>query len=138
MGDDMKALRNYYIILDQINDSLVIKEYRPDGKGSFIGGEIRCASRVKAEHYNLNMRTILGKTDFDLMSSPEQAQKALKDDLWVMINNKSLENIEEIVTYPNGRTVKKSTTKSPIHYHNGEVGGVICISRYIEIISEAR
>lgn len=135
MGDIMKALRYHYIILDQIQDSLVIKEYRPDGKGSFIGGEIRCASRVKAEHYNLTVRGILGKTDFDLMPH-EQAQKAFEDDLWVMQNKKSIENMEEIVTYPNGRTVKKSTTKSPLVYENGEVGGVICISRYIDIIAE--
>lgn len=134
----MDALRNYYTILDQIKDSLVIKEYRPDGNGSFVGGEIKCASRIKAEHYNLTMRTILGKTDFDLMPI-EQAQKALEDDLWVMRNNKSLENIEEIVTYPNGKTVSKLTTKSPMSYtaHGAEgVCGVICISRCMDICSD--
>jgi hypothetical protein len=133
MGDTMRDLQNFYIILDQIKDSLVIKEYHPDGMGSFMGGKITCASRVKAEHYGLTIRQILGKTDFDLMPI-EQAQKAFEDDLWVMKNKQSIENMDEKVTYPNGRTVRKSTTKSPLIYGSGEVGGVICISRYIDIV----
>jgi hypothetical protein len=131
MGRSMRALQYYYIILNQIEDSLVIKEYFPDGKGGFTGGEICCASRVKAEHYNLNIETILGKTDFDLMPH-DQARKALEDDIWVMQNRKAIKNKEETITYPNGTTVRKSTTKSPLLYDNGEIGGVICISRIID------
>ena len=130
----MRDLQNYYVILEQIRDSLVIKSYQSDGKGSFVGGEITCASKVKAEHYGLTMSKILGKTDFDLMPQ-DQAQKALEGDLWVMENKKSIENVEEIVSYPNGITVKKSTTKSPIVIENGEIRGVICISRIIEVLS---
>jgi len=132
MGDIMQALRYHYTILDQIEDSLVIKEYHPDGKGSFSGGEIRCASRVKAAHYNMTISQIIGKTDFDLMPH-DQAQKALEDDLWVLKNRKPITNKEEIITYPDGRSVRKSTTKSPLFYENGELGGVICISRNIEV-----
>ena len=135
VGDYIRDLQNYYMILNHIEDSLVIKEYRSDGKGNFIGGEIICASKVKADHYGLSIRKILGKTDFDLMQ-PEQAKKALEDDLWVMQNKKPIENINETITYPGGRTVKKSTTKSPVFYESGEIRGVICISRYIEIVSE--
>lgn len=133
----MMDLIFYYALLEQIEDSIVIKEYHSDGKGGFTGGEIRCASRVKAEHYNLTIPGILGKTDFDLLPF-EQAQKALEDDLYVMKNKVSLQNMAEIITYPNGETVRKSTSKSPFFYSNKEVGGVICISRYLEIITPAK
>lgn len=135
MGQMMDLLY-YHAILNQVTDSIVIKEYHPDGKGSFEGGEIRAASKVKAQHYNLTIPQIIGKTDFDLMPA-EQAQKALESDLYVMKNMKSALYLEEIVTYPNGETVKKSTSKSPFIYSNGEVGGVICISRCLEVISPA-
>jgi hypothetical protein len=133
VGNHLKDLMYHNFILNQIKDSLVIKEYSRDDKGSFIGGAIRCASRVKAEHYGLTIESIKGKTDFDLMPI-EQAQKALGDDIWVMSHNKSIENMDEVVTYPNGKTVRKSTTKSPLVFQNGEIVGVICISR---IISES-
>ena len=133
----MMDLIFYYAILEQIEDSIVIKEYRSDGKGGFTGGEIRCASRVKAEHYNLTIPGIIGKTDFALLPF-EQAQKALEDDLYVMSNRVSIQNIAETITYPNGETVRKSTSKSPFLYSNKEVGGVICISRYLEIITPAK
>lgn len=134
MGEQMQAYRNYLNILKYTEDSIVIKEYRPDGKGGFEGGEITCASLVKARHYNHTMQSILGLTDFDLMS-PEEAQESLQTDLWVMINKRSLKNISEKHTYPNGETVIKSATKSPIFLSNDMVGGVLCITRYIEIIS---
>jgi len=133
----MMDLIFHYAILEQIEDSIVIKEYHSDGKGGFTGGEIRCASRVKAEHYNLTIPGIIGKTDFDLLPF-EQAQKALEDDLYVMKNKVSIQNMAEIITYPNGETVRKSTSKSPFLYSNKEVGGVICISRYLEIITPAK
>ncbi len=133
----MMDLIFHYAILEQIEDSIVIKEYHSDGKGGFTGGEIRCASRVKAKHYNLTIPEIIGKTDFDLLPF-EQAQKALEDDLYVMRSKVSIQNMAEIITYPNGETVRKSTSKSPFIYSNKEVGGVICISRYLEIITPSK
>jgi len=135
MGQMMQLLY-HHAILDQVTDSIVVKEYRPDGNGNFVGGEIVCASKTKAEHYNLTIPKILGLTDFDLMSL-EQAQKSLESDLYVIVNGISIQNVEEIGAYPNGEVVRKSTSKSPFTYSNGEVGGVICISRLIEIISPA-
>lgn len=131
MGQMMDLLY-YYAILEQVTDSIVIKEYHYDGNGSFAGGAIRCASKMKADHYGLTIPEILGKTDFELMPF-DQAQKALEDDLQVMRTGISIENMEEIITYPNGKTVRKSTSKSPFLFSNGQVGGVICISRNIDI-----
>ena len=132
----MLELIFHYAILEQTEDSIVIKEYRSDGHGGFIGGEIRCASLVKAKHHNLKVHEILGMTDFELLSE-EQAQKALDDDLYVMKNRKSIQNIDEIITYTNGETVRKSTTKSPFILNGGDIFGVICISRILEIITPA-
>lgn len=128
----MMDLLYYYAILEQVTDSIVIKEYCSDGNGNFVGGKIKCASKVKAEHYNLTINEIVGKTDFDLMPF-EQAQKALEDDLQVMKTGISIENMEETVTYPNGKTVHKSTSKSPLRYSDKKIIGVICVSRNIDI-----
>ena len=130
----MMELIFHYAILEQTEDSIVIKEYRPDGCGGYAGGEIRCASLVKASHHNLKIHEIIGMTDFELLSE-QQAQKALDDDLYVMRNRKSIQNIDEIITYPNGETVRKSTTKSPFILKGGEIFGVICISRILETIT---
>jgi PAS domain S-box-containing protein len=119
------------------SDSIVIKEYFATERGEFTGGTIICASATKARHYGLNMDTIRGRTDFDLMPR-EQANRALRDDIWVMENRKPIEDQRETITHKNGEEVKISVTKFPWILPGGEIVGVMCIARNITIREQAK
>jgi PAS domain S-box-containing protein len=119
------------------SDSIVIKEYYATEEGGFTGGKIICASATKAGHYGLNMDTIRGRTDFDLMPR-EQAARAHRDDIWVMENRKPIEDQRETITHKNGEVVKISVTKFPWILPGGEIVGVMCIARNITIREQAK
>ena len=137
MGRSMQEVLIFNAFMKHTRDSIVIKEYFANEKGGFTGGRIICASAVKAGNYGLTMDTIRGCTDFDLMPR-EQAQKALKDDLWVMKNRKPIEDIRETITHRNGEVVNVSVTKFPWTLPGGEIVGVMCIARNITIRERAK
>jgi PAS domain S-box-containing protein len=132
MGRSMQELMIFNSFLENTSDSIVIKEYFATERGGFTGGNIICASAVKAHHYGLNIDTIRGHTDFDLMPR-NQAEKALQDDLWVMKNRKPIIDIRETITHKNGEIVNVSVTKFPWILPGGEIVGVMCIARNITI-----
>ncbi len=137
MGREMQGLMMHLTMMESTSDSIIFKEYYSDGGGNFTGGRIISASKVKAEHYGLNMFTIIGKTDFDLMPE-KQATKALNDDLWVMRNRMPIEDQREVITHANEEEVIVSASKFPWIVSNGEVIGVICIARNITIREKAQ
>ena len=137
MGRTMQELLIFNTFMKNTRDSIVIKEYFPNEHGVFCGGKIVSASASKAEHYGLNMDTIRGYSDFDLLPL-EQAEKAYKDDLWVMNNRKPIEDIRETITHKNGDLVKVSVTKFPWFLPSGEVVGVMCIARNITTRERAK
>ncbi|MFZ4859391.1 MAG: PAS domain-containing protein [Desulfuromonadaceae bacterium] len=96
-----------------------------------------CASNTKARHYGLDMDTIRGHTDFDLLPRG-QAEKAFQDDTWVMKNRKPIKDIRETVTHKNGEIVNISVTKFPWFLPGGEIVGVMCIARDITIRERAK
>lgn len=113
MGKLMQELNMWYHLLDFSPHSIVVKSYRSNGNGGFAGGEFLRVSKVKADHYNLTITQMRGKTDFDLLPSKE-AQKILEDDLWVMKNKKVIKNRLEKITHMNGESVWVSVTKMPL------------------------
>ena len=133
MGRSMQELMIFNSFLINTRDSIVVKEYFATENGGFTGGNIVCASAAKAHNYGLTMDSIRGLTDFDLMPR-DQAEKALQDDLWVMNNRKSIEDMRENITHKNGETVKVSVTKFPWILPGGEIVGVMCIARNITIL----
>ena len=137
MGRSMQEVLIFDAFMKHTRDSIVIKEYFATEKGEFTGGKIICASATKAGHYGLNMDTIRGYTDFDLMPR-DQAKKALQDDLWVMENRKPIEDQRETITHKNGDVVKISVTKFPWILPGGEIVGVMCIARNITIREKAK
>lgn len=78
---------------------------------------------------NRTMDELVGHTDFDLFNL-EMATLFRKMDLIMMSEKKSRRN-EEIVTYPDGREVYLETLKTPYYDHNGEILGLIGVSRDI-------
>jgi PAS domain S-box-containing protein len=137
MGRSMQEVLIFDAFLKNTSDSIVIKEYFATDRGEFTGGKIICASSTKARHYDLNMDSIRGHTDFDLMPR-EQAEKALRDDLWVMKNRRPIEDQRETITHKNGDIVKVSVTKFPWILPGGEIMGVMCIARNITIREKAK
>jgi len=137
MGRSMQEVLIFDAFLKNTSDSIVIKEYFATERGEFTGGKIICASSTKARHYGLDMDTIRGYTDFDLMPR-EQAEKALQDDLWVMKHRKPIEDQRETITHKNGDVVKVSVTKFPWILPGGAIVGVMCIARNITIREKAK
>jgi len=137
MGRSMQDVLLFNAFMKHTSDSIVIKEYFATDRGEFTGGKIICASATKAGHYGLNMDTIRGYTDFDLLPR-DQAEKALKDDLWVMKNRKPIEDLRETITHKNGETIKVSVTKFPWILPGGEIVGVMCIARNITLRERAK
>ena len=137
MGRSMQEVLIFNAFMKHTRDSIVIKEYFATERGEYTGGKIICASETKARHYGLNMDTIRGHTDFDLMPR-EQAARALQDDLWVMKHRKPIEDLRETVTHKNGEVVNLSVTKFPWILPGGEIVGVMCIARNISIREKAR
>jgi len=137
MGRSMQEVLIFNAFMEHTSDSIVIKEYFANERGEFTGGKIICASATKARHYGLNMNTIRGYTDFDLLPR-EQAEKALQDDLWVMKNRKPIEDQHETITHKNGEIVKVSVTKFPWVLPSGEIVGVMCIARNITLREKAK
>ncbi|GFE60963.1 PAS domain-containing protein [Geobacter sp. AOG2] len=137
MGRSMQEVLIFNAFMEHTSDSIVIKEYFANERGEFTGGNIICASATKARHYGLNMNTIRGCTDFDLLPR-EQAEKALQDDLWVMQNRRPIEDQHETITHRNGEIVKVSVTKFPWILPSGEIVGVMCIARNITIRERAK
>ncbi len=70
-----------------------------------------------------------GLTDFDLFA-PEMATLFRNMDL-IMMNEKKARRNEERVTYPDGREVDLETLKTPYYDHNGQILGLIGVSRDI-------
>lgn len=137
MGRSMQEVLIFNAFMKHTRDSIVIKEYFATERGGFTGGKIICASETKARHYGLNMDTIRGHTDFDLMPR-EQAARALKDDIWVMEHRTPIEDLRETITHRNGEIVTMSVTKFPWILPGGEIVGVMCISRNISIREKAK
>jgi len=137
MGRSMQEVLLFNAFMKNTSDSIVIKEYFATEKGGFTGGKIICASLAKASHYGLNMDSIRGHTDFDLLPR-DQAEKALQDDLWVMKHRKPIEDLRETITHKNGETIQVSVTKFPWILPSGEIIGVMCVARNITIRERAK
>ncbi len=130
MGQIIQNLLMFYALMEYSSDSIVFKEYFGDEMGGFTGGNFVYVSNEKARHYGMTPSQMRGKTDGDLLP-PREADKSLKDDLWVMKHRQAIRDIRETITHPDGQTVSVSVTKFPWFNQGGDVLGVICVARDI-------
>jgi diguanylate cyclase (GGDEF)-like protein/PAS domain S-box-containing protein len=109
-------------LLRYIPDHLYIK----DRQSRFVD-----ASSSLAEHFNLkSVQELLGKTDFDFFAEPH-AREAFEDEQHIMVTGTPVIGKEEKETWPDGRENWVSTTKIPWKNEQGEIIGIIGISRDI-------
>jgi len=72
----------------------------------------------------------VGKTDFDEFSE-EHAWQSYEDEQRIMSTGNALIGLEEKETWPDGRTTWMSTTKVPLRDADGNITGLVGISRDI-------
>lgn len=100
--------------------------YYKDRDGRFIHG-----SRAFAQLFSLeNFSQIEGKTDFDFFSD-EHAQAAFRDEQEIIRTGEPKLNMEELETWPDGRTSWCSTSKAALRDDQGNIIGTFGISRDI-------
>ena len=77
-----------------------------------------------------NIEGVIGKTDFDMFTG-EHAKEAFADEQHMMKTGEPLINKEEKETWEGGKITWVSTSKVPIRAKNGEIIGIVGISRDI-------
>ncbi|CAN5429358.1 hypothetical protein BH23BAC1_BH23BAC1_18150 [soil metagenome] len=86
-------------------------------------------NKAFAEKFQVDsMESLIGKTDFDFFSE-EHARQAFIDEQEIIRTGKSLNNIEEKETWPDGRVTWVSTSKIPLYNKKGEIIGTYGITR---------
>jgi len=107
-------------LLDNIPDHIYFK----DKKSHFIQ-----ASKSVAEQFGVkSVDDLIGKTDFDYFTK-EHAKSAYKDEQKIIKTGKSIEVKMEKETHPDGRITWVSTTKIPRYDEEGNIIGILGISR---------
>ena len=94
----------------------------------------RC-NRALAELMGRDSSEIVGKGDENLFT-PDNAETMRARDSWVLDTGKPL-RIQESATYPDGRTIPVDTLKTPVFDDDGNVRGLIGISRNVSEQKEA-
>ena len=115
-------------LLDNIPDSVYFK----DCDHQFIA-----VSRAKAEYHGTTPEEMVGKTDFDLL--PEvPAKVAHAEEQRVMETSKPIVNKIEQISGPDGSQRYYSVSKVPYSDPNGQVAGIVGISRDITVQKQAQ
>lgn len=107
-------------LLDSLQDIVFFK----DRRGAYLG-----CNRVLERSVGMSRENIIGKTDCDLFP-PVAAAKFQHDDQQIIATAKAHE-FDEISYLPDGGPVYVNTIKTPITLPNGEVIGLVGVSRDI-------
>jgi len=107
-------------LLNNIPDHIYFK----DKKSRFIQ-----ASKSVADQFGVkSVDELIGKTDFDYFTK-EHADPAYQDEQQIIKTGKPIEVKVEKETHPDGRITWASTTKIPRHDEEGNIIGILGISR---------
>ena len=107
-------------LLDSIPDNVFFK----DRAGVYLG-----CNPLFSRFIAKPREEILGKTDYDLFPK-EKAEVVRENDMIIMDRGESQHN-ELRIDYPDGRWALVDTAKAPLRSANGEVIGVVGVSRNI-------
>lgn len=112
-------------LLDSIPDLIFFK----DTDGRYLG-----CNNAFEKFVGKSQQEIVGRSDFDLFG--QQMATLFRDRDTLMMLQKSQSRNDELVTYPDGHQVYFETLKTPYYDHEGNVLGLIGISRDISLRKE--
>ena len=95
-----------------------------------MDGRFTLVSEAKARKSMVRWEEMIGKTDFDFLPF-EEARKCRDDEIFIMESGESIVDKEEELTRPDGNKSWLSVSKFPWKNADGEIIGVIGISRNI-------
>ncbi|MDZ4133556.1 MAG: diguanylate cyclase [Dethiobacteria bacterium] len=108
------------VLLDSIPDIIFLKD---------INGVYKSCNSEFARHVGRSKDQIVGKTDYDLY--PREEADAFRENDRRMIEIQSSRHNEEWITYPDGHRVLIDTVKTPYRDIDGNLVGILGISRDI-------
>lgn len=119
LGDEGRILRT---LIDRVPDFV----YAKDRESRFVLSNEAHAQDTGAR----DQKSLLGKTDFDFFPR-DLAQGYFNDEQELLRTGKSLVNQEEQHSGPGGKALWMSTTKIPMRNDQGDIVGLVGISRDI-------
>ncbi|MES1207720.1 MAG: PAS domain-containing protein [Pseudomonadota bacterium] len=124
MQDDVFLLES---LMDELPDAIYFK----DRQSRFTR-----INRYAAAHYGIvNPALAVGRTDFDFFTE-EHAGQALRDEREIIRTGQPLVAIKEKETLPDGKLRWVSTTKLPLRDRDGDIVGILGLSRDITELQE--
>ena len=121
---DAASMAKHQALIRTLIDSVPDLIFFKDNNSVYLG-----SNAAFAEFSGRSEADQLGKTDFDFFDH-DTAQAFRDNDLEMVASRHSRRN-EEWVTYPDGRRVLLDTVKSPLAGADGQVHGIVGISRDI-------
>ena len=121
-----EALRQEQVLFTDLISTIPDHIYFKDRKSRFVR-----INDAMAKWFGMrNPDEAVGKTDFDVFGE-EHAWQAYEDEQRIMSTGNPLIGFEEKETWPDGRVTWMSTTKVPLRDADGNITGLVGISRNI-------
>jgi PAS domain S-box-containing protein len=121
-----EALRHEQVLFQSLAGAIPDHIYFKDRQSRFV----RINNTMAAIFGLRDPGLAIGKTDFDFFTE-EHARQAFDDEQRIMRTGAPLVGSEEKETWPDGRVTWVSTTKVPLRDTNGNITGLVGISRDI-------
>ncbi|MCX6090001.1 MAG: PAS domain-containing protein, partial [Candidatus Atribacteria bacterium] len=122
----LQKLEKQKFLLDFLLECIPDHIYFKDKESRFIEG-----SHALARHFGFQrVEDLLGKTDFDIFSETH-SKKTWEDERRIIETGEPIVAVEEMETWPDGKVTWVSTTKIPLRDKEGNIVGIMGISRNI-------
>jgi sigma-B regulation protein RsbU (phosphoserine phosphatase) len=128
----MDKFRNAWFLLEKLMDSTLDSIYFKDRESRFMMLNQACATKLGWS----TPEEGFGKSDSDIFSG-EHAKQAYTDEQQIIATGEPLIGVEEKETWPDGRITWCSTSKMPLTDENGDIIGIVGITRDITDRKEA-
>jgi len=125
---EMGSEERSHLLLCALSKNTSDSVYFMDREGKFVW-----VSKAKAQNSGTIIKEMIGKTDFDFMAE-DDAERSWKDNLRIMETGEAISSKVEKITRANGSTVFVAVTKTPWRKEDGEIIGVIGISKDITFV----
>ncbi|MFP2923818.1 PAS domain-containing protein [Pyxidicoccus sp. 3LG] len=128
----IQVLRHERSVLRYVIANVPHAVFWKDLQGRFLGGNQNFIHDTGVG----SLENLVGKTDFDVWSKPEEAEFFVKIDREVMEQGRAFHDIEEPVLRADGSQRTLLTSKVPIRDESGNVTGLLGI--YVDITARKR